>query len=135
MDARVAGTIVSGIFLGQRCLNDPDSHHECQTVPSLSASLNPDLVNHNLLLDTWDLAALIAPRPLLIQWGGEDQFYNDEPNRSCRIQASQRSHDIYAKLGAKDRIETHLIPGLPHAFDNANAFEFLAKYSLSRSSH
>jgi dienelactone hydrolase len=54
-----------------------------------------------------DLAALIAPRPLLIEYGTEDELYD----RDAVNEALERTSSIYAAQGAADHFDTDIFSG------------------------
>lgn len=97
LDERIRKVVVAGIFLAQDCINNPNRHHGCQTVPAIK-----NRVDGTPLIDTEDLAALIAPRSLLITWGTSDLFYKYNPNKTCRINARDKTEELFRKLDIAD---------------------------------
>lgn len=74
-------------------------------------------------LDYYDLAALIAPRPLLLQYGEKDKIF---PIGSAR-RAYGFVQKAYALAGAPDRVGIDVHPGA-HAFVGKVPMEWFAKY-------
>lgn len=70
-----------------------------------------------------DLAALIAPRPLLIESGISDDL--------LPVEATERAfgtvRGAYALLGVAERIEKDIFPG-GHAFSGQRAFPFFERW-------
>lgn len=97
LDERIRKVVVAGIFLAQDCINNPNRHHGCQTVPAIK-----NREDGTPLIDTEDLAALIAPRSLLITWGTSDMFYKYKPNRICRINAHDNTVRLFKGLDIAD---------------------------------
>jgi len=73
-------------------------------------------------MDVPDVAGLIAPRPLLIEMGVNDDCFKFEKLREG-FQAVER---IYAAAGASDRLQADVHPGA-HAFSGRLAFDFFRK--------
>lgn len=122
LDTRIQAGIPGGIFLAEPCMNNPGMSHKCQTVPGLSRNLSDPW--RDLLLETSDLAALIAPRPLYAMWGIADDFYSGSSWRACRTSAHDGARAVYNALGVGDSFLLRPIPGMAHEFDNSTAYEF-----------
>lgn len=75
-----------------------------------------------------EIAALIAPRPLLIQTGQDDPIFP----LSGVLEAYQQTQIAYAALGAADRIDLHVSAG-GHQIDGPRAYEFLWRRLTSMS--
>jgi hypothetical protein len=67
-----------------------------------------------------DIAALIAPRALLIESGTEDQIF---PSAVAAAEHSKLAK-VYAALGAADRTEIEILEG-GHAWHGVRAYPFL----------
>ena len=80
----------------------------------------PGLFN---LCDVPDLHGLIAPRPLLIEIGKQDDCFRVDSALSCYRELEQ----IYAAAGASDRLQLDLFEG-EHQFAGNKAFGFFDRY-------
>jgi hypothetical protein len=73
--------------------------------------------------DTHDIAGLIAPRPLLLEMGEQDDCFF--------IADLKKGHEgvqrIYRAAGVEDRLWADVFPG-PHAFAGNKAFDFFNRY-------
>ncbi len=122
LDTRLNTTIVAGQLLSLFCQNNPAVHHACQTVPGLS--LNIDQPWLSTLIDTEDLAALIAPRKFYPMWGMTDA--NDGPNSRCKENARNATRAVYAAARVPDQLWLPPdIPGMGHDWDLPNTLQFL----------
>lgn len=73
--------------------------------------------------DTFDIAGLIAPRPLLLEMGEKDDcFFPDD-----LLEGYKGVGRIYEAAGAPDCLHTDIHPG-GHAFSGKAAFDFFEKY-------
>ncbi|MEM2088133.1 MAG: alpha/beta hydrolase family protein [Thermoproteota archaeon] len=70
-----------------------------------------------------DVAALIAPRPLLVESGSKDALF---PVMSAR-HAYEQVRRVYTLLNAEDRIEADFFEGT-HEISGRNAYDFIAKW-------
>lgn len=73
-----------------------------------------------------EVAALIAPRPLLIISGESDPIF---PIAATR-QAYTDLEKVYAVLGVSDNLENDFFDG-PHAWSNRKTLSFLKKHFRS----
>ncbi len=74
-------------------------------------------------LEHIDIAALIAPRALLVETGIEDFIFPVDSARET-VEALRR---VYESLGAGKRIEHDIFEG-PHAWHGIRAYDFLAEH-------
>ena len=72
------------------------------------------------LLRDPEIAALICPRPLMIQAGKSD----DDPHRAMGVRLAPSVADYYQKLGKGDDFRFELFNG-GHEFDDASAWAFI----------
>ena len=70
-----------------------------------------------------EIAALVCPRPLLIQAGSRDNASHREPGR--RLAA--RVAEYYRRLGRGDAFRFLVFEG-GHEFEDASAWEFLKEH-------
>ncbi|MBM3278704.1 MAG: acetylxylan esterase [Candidatus Handelsmanbacteria bacterium] len=70
-----------------------------------------------------EVAALVAPRPLLVISGTEDRIF---PIRATRA-AYRQLRPVYEVLGAGDRLQSDFFPG-PHAWSNRKTMAFLRQH-------
>ena len=73
-----------------------------------------------------DIAALIAPRPLLVEAGTKDSIF---PIASVRT-ALERLSRVYAAFGVTDRLQADIFEG-EHQISGALAYDFLRKWLVS----
>jgi hypothetical protein len=142
MDDRVAGVVAGDLFLDLRCLDSggsdiPRHGHACQTIPSLSRDYEAHPKVHDLtisqesvLIDTADIAALIAPRPLLVVWGEKDPFYTKLPD--CVSKAMREARLVYRAYDVPDNLSIQLIPGMQHEFEDFTSAQFLLGSASAR---
>jgi hypothetical protein len=126
LDERVSSVFLVGSFFGLACLNDPELAHSCQTVPGVSADRHDPAAS--LLIDAPDLAALIAPRPLLVMWGTEDHLYGLTPRtstRPCSETALQGARAVYRAIGASAALAVQNVPWAEHEIDTTGVVTFL----------
>ena len=114
LDPRVRFSVPSCCFssLAASNLSPHFAHCECNYVPGIL-----------LHLEYGDLAALIAPRPLLIVSGEHDIIFPVEPAR----QEFARTAAAYAALGAADRCQHHVHPE-GHRHDLATTLAWLRRW-------
>ena len=75
------------------------------------------------LCDVGDLAGLIAPRPLLLEVGRQDDcFYYEDARVGAEL-----TRTIYAAAGAPEKLEIEVFDG-GHQFAGGRAFEFFRKH-------
>ena len=94
-------------------------------VHNMTGHAIPDVLN---FADMGDIAALIAPRPLLIQWGELERDTYHGSLTSASLSEFERTKEIYRKLGADQAIESHISTGAGHAFDVDAAIAFFEKH-------
>jgi dienelactone hydrolase len=139
MDDRVAKVVVGDLFLDMKCLNsdsDNGGNHACQTIPAISTDyiqVGGNAVNgrgystmisqQSLLIDSADLAALIAPRPMLIVWGQSDPFFTSPTD--CTTRAATQGAQVYSAFGVPSNFVEALIPGMQHNFEDYTSAQFL----------
>ncbi|MEJ7902000.1 MAG: hypothetical protein WKF63_09130, partial [Thermomicrobiales bacterium] len=75
------------------------------------------------LVDLPDLQGLLAPRPLLVDIGAEDDCFNIDSAMACFRQVTT----IYETAGHADRLELDLHPG-GHAWGGNKSEAFFRKY-------
>lgn len=73
--------------------------------------------------EMYDIAGLIAPRPLFVESGEKDNIF---PIKAS-IESSQKVQDIYRVFGAVDRVEQEVFPG-EHSFWGRRGIPFLARH-------
>ncbi|MCD6350597.1 MAG: alpha/beta fold hydrolase [Armatimonadetes bacterium] len=73
--------------------------------------------------EMWEIAALIAPRPLLIENGREDGGF---PIAEALSQ-HEKIREVYEQIGAGERLEVDVFDG-PHQFSGRKAFSFFARW-------
>ena len=81
-------------------------------------------------IDTADIAALIAPRPLLVVWGTADHFFTDSPD--CSHKAMGEAMSVYQAFGTAGNLSVQLIPGMQHEFEDFTASQFLFGFGTPR---
>jgi len=75
------------------------------------------------LLRDPEVAALICPRPLMIQAGKSD----DDPHRAMGVRLAPEVANYYNRLGQGERFKFDLFDG-GHEFNDATAWAFIEKY-------
>jgi dienelactone hydrolase len=111
LDQRVAAAVVSCYF---------NAWHDCAPIPwnMCGSQVAPAIVT---AFDHADLAAAVAPRPLLVESGTDDDIFPVDAAR--REMAKVRA--VYDTLGASDRLEHDVFDG-GHRFNGERAYPFLA---------
>lgn len=112
LDQRLRATVISNYFCTFRDSILAIRHCHCNYVPGLLQDG-----------EMYDIAALIAPRPLLIATGADDPIF---PLPGV-LEAYERVSDAYAALGAADRIDKHVFAG-GHQVSGAKAYDFLGRW-------
>jgi len=109
-DSRVAAAVVSGYF---------SSWAESHRVPwnMCGSQVLPGMLGR---LEHVDLAALIAPRPLLVETGTEDMLF---PLAAASASMHQL-RSVYGRLGAADRLHHDVFEG-GHQWHGTAAYPFL----------
>ena len=112
-DARIKATVISGYFC--------DWRHSILALFHCTCNFVPGLLN---LGELSDLAALIAPRPLLIEHGTRDDIFPIEHVRAA-VEKARRAWDV---LDARhDDFATDYFEGR-HRINGPAAYAFLAKH-------
>jgi dienelactone hydrolase len=113
IDPRVAVAVVSGYF---------SSWAESHKVPwnMCGSQIMPDMLGN---MEHADLAALVAPRPLLIQSGDEDPLF---PVATAR-EALDRVRAVYELMGAGDRLAHDVFSG-EHQWNGPGAYPFIDRW-------
>jgi hypothetical protein len=73
--------------------------------------------------DTYDIAGMIAPRPLLVEMGVHDTCFPIE----AMLTGFEGIRRIYRAAGVEDRLWSDVHPG-EHAFAANKAYEFFDRY-------
>lgn len=73
--------------------------------------------------EMYDIAGLIAPRPLFVESGERDDIFPIEASRA----SFARVREIYKVFGAEDNAEQEIFPG-PHEFHGRRGLPFLARH-------
>jgi dienelactone hydrolase len=111
LDERVAGVIVGSAFCEYRHSIMELSHCECNYLPNLL----------NNFQEIWQVAALIAPRPLLVVHGRHDKIFPVKYTRS----AFRNLQDYYALCATgKGKLQLAIHSG-SHHYDHGQVFKFL----------
>lgn len=116
MDDRVKCAVVSGYFYGYKeSLLELNGNCSCNYVPHLWEKV-----------DMGDIAALIAPRPLLIETGDKDPLNGKSgvDNVLPQVEITRRA---YRLLGADDRLFHHIFPG-EHRWSGEKAIPWLKRH-------
>jgi hypothetical protein len=70
----------------------------------------------------YDIAGLIAPRPLFVESGEQDNIF---PIKAS-LESFSRVRDIYKVFGAEDRVEQEVFPA-EHSFWGKRGIPFLTR--------
>ena len=117
IDPRIKASVISGYFCEWR--------HSILSVFHCTCNFVPGLLN---LGELSDLAALLAPRALLVEHGTRDHIF---PIARVR-ETVQRARRAWKVLGAADKFETDYFEGR-HRINGEAAYEFLGReLSLER---
>ncbi|HOM83896.1 MAG TPA: alpha/beta hydrolase family protein [Armatimonadota bacterium] len=109
MDTRIAAAIPSCYFCTWAASIQAVPHCACNFVPGLSN-----------LIEMYDLAGLVAPRPMLIVAGREDPIFPIEGVE----EAYSRLREIYTAAGCPDRLELFVGDG-GHRYYSARVWPWL----------
>lgn len=112
LDERLRAAVISGYLCTFKESILAIDHCLCNYVPGLLADA-----------EMYDIAALLAPRPLLIEAGTRDDIF---PITAVQ-QAYARVKEAYAALGAADHIEQDVFEG-EHQISGAKAYDFLWRW-------
>jgi pimeloyl-ACP methyl ester carboxylesterase len=75
--------------------------------------------------DMGDLGGLVAPRPMLVQWGALERTGRHSQLRDASLRELEVTRSVYERLGAAERVVPRITPGRDHHFDVPAAIEFL----------
>lgn len=112
LDERLRAVVVSGYLNTFRASILAVPHCECNYVPELLRDA-----------EMYDIAGLIAPRPLLAEHGTEDSIF---PIDATHL-ALRELRRAYALLGAADRLDADVFAG-PHEISGAKAYDWLGRW-------
>ena len=112
LDDRVKVAVVSGYFGSFRDMLIERSCCICQYIPRI-----------RLYADVSDIIALIAPRPLLIEYGTRDPLYTYR----VVLEEFEKLKRVYKLLGAEDRLDIDIFEG-GHMFSGKKAFNWISKW-------
>ena len=120
LDDRVRCAVVSGYFSGyEELLLEGHRHCSCNFVPGLYE-----------LVDTGDLGALIAPRPLLIETGDADPLNGRSGLKNVRSQV-EVARRAYRLLGEPRAIRHHVFEG-GHRWHGEKAVPWMKRHMGGR---
>lgn len=114
LDERIKAAIVSGYFSSFRDMLIERSCCPCQYVPGI-----------RFYADFPDIVALIAPRPLFIEYGSRDPLYT----RSAVLKAYERLRKVYGLLGCEDRLSLDIFEG-GHMFSGRHSLDWLDRWLM-----
>jgi dienelactone hydrolase len=114
LDTRIKACVISGYFSAFRDSLFGMHHCACNFVPGLAK-----------FGEIFDLAGLIAPRPMLIEAGSYDPIF---PIASVG-KSIQKTRQVYQVFGAENEIQADFFEGR-HQINGRLAYEFLASYLL-----
>lgn len=112
LEAELRAAVISSYFCTFRDSILAVRHCHCNYVPGLLRDG-----------EMYDIAALIAPRPLLIASGSEDPIF---PLPGV-LEAYERLHSAYAALGVVDHIDKDVFAG-GHQIGGTKAYDFLWRW-------
>ncbi|MEO7912607.1 MAG: alpha/beta hydrolase family protein [Roseiflexaceae bacterium] len=119
LDDRVRCAVVSGYFYGYKdALLRLSTNCSCNYVPGLWQ-----------LADMGDIGALLAPRPLLIETGRQDDL-NGERGVANVTEQLDITRQAYALLGTEDRLAHTVFEG-GHRWDGTAVLPWLARWLMS----
>ena len=122
MDERIRAAIISGYFYGVKESFLEMRNCDCNYVPGLWEQF-----------DHGDLAALIAPRPLLIQTGDQDGL-NGASGVANVLSQVDVARSAYRLLGAEKNLTHHIFEGV-HKWHDPSAAEFLDEKAFYHSAN
>ena len=112
LDPRIDVAVISGYFNTFRSSIMPIWHCECNYVPGILQ-----------YAEMYDIAGLIAPRPLLIESGTEDILFPVSATEA----AFEKVRQVYGLLGVPEQVDKDIYPG-GHQFSGRKAFDWLARW-------
>ena len=126
LDPRVKKSVISGIWLSQACFNDPAQNDGCQTTPSFWPDGTAGVArNTSGLFETSDLATLLAPNPLMTQWGQKDDNFNSP----CAITSKNETDQIYQNLNSGSSYRYITFPNMVHEVEFYSGIRWLGGFS------
>ncbi len=115
LDERVKLAVISGNFFGFRDSLLKQIRCDCSYVPPLFE-----------YFDAGDIAAVIAPRPLLIETGTQDLLCGERGAATSTEQVAI-ARQAYDLLGAGNRLHYYLFEG-PHGWNGAETYGFMERW-------
>lgn len=112
IDTRIKASVISGYFSEWRYSILGLHHCPCNYVPGLAR-----------FGEIYDVAGLIAPRPILIEAASRDDIF---PIRSVK-RSLNRAREIYEVFDAGNGVDADLFEGR-HEISGAKAYDFLAAH-------
>jgi dienelactone hydrolase len=112
IDTRIKACVISGYFC--------DWRHSVLSIYHCTCNFVPGLLN---LGELSDLAALIAPRPCLVEHGVRDHIFPIEHVK----RTVEKARAAWTTLGAGDALQTDYFEGR-HRINGEPAYGFLAKH-------
>jgi dienelactone hydrolase len=112
LDPRIRAAVVSGAFGSFRSSIMSTIHCDCNYIPGILQ-----------YAEMADIAALIAPRPLLIENGTEDPIFPVDVTRSASGEVAR----TYSLLGVPERLEQDIFQG-GHRFSGNKAFDWFTRW-------
>ena len=112
LDERIRSAVVSGYFNTFEDSILAMEHCDCNYIPGIRK-----------YAEMSDVAAMIAPRPLLIESGTEDQIFPIEATRT----ALGKLKKAYEVLGAADKLDIYIGNG-GHRFYGNKAFDWMDRW-------
>jgi dienelactone hydrolase len=112
VDTRITAAVVSGYFC--------DWRHSILSIFHCTCNFVPGLLNIGELSD---LAALIAPRPVMVEHGTRDEIFPIEHVKRT-VAKARRAWKLF---GAEDNLETDYFQGR-HRINGPAAYDFLARH-------
>lgn len=109
LDPRIRACVVSGYFCPWRKSIFAMHHCNCNFVPGLAR-----------FGEIYDLAGLVAPRPMLVEAGTHDPIFPIEGVQ----EAVERARQVYGVFGASEQVETDYFEGR-HQISGQRAYDFL----------
>ena len=112
IDTRIKACVVSGYFSAWRDSIHAMHHCACNYIHGLGR-----------FGEIYDLAGLIAPRPILVESATRDDIF---PVQSVR-RSIARTRDVYDVFGARDKVQLDVFEGR-HEISGRKAYTFLAEH-------
>jgi dienelactone hydrolase len=112
VDERITAPVLSGAFSSFRSSIMSTIHCDCNYIPQILE-----------FAEMADIAALIAPRPLLIEAGTEDPIF---PVAEVKI-AGREAAKVYDLLSVPERFDQDIFEG-GHRFSGNKCFDWLARW-------